>query len=259
MAKKRIGIALSGGGVKALAHVGLLQALLEHDIEPNIVAGTSGGALVAALYGAGKSPEEMVDFFKKTPLFKFSLITWNKAGIVDSAKYQKIFREALGVNTFEDLKYPTTFTATNISDGTLAYFSKGDLIKPLIASSALPPYFSPVNIDGQLYTDGGVLNNFPIEPLKKRRCPIILGSFVNPVLHIQPREVSNILKLMQRVYHISLEANHEKKIEKCNYVFMPEEVSKIGLLDTRMINKAYRLGYEHALSEMSKIMKAIAV
>ncbi len=257
MANKRIGLALSGGGVKALAHVGFIKALLEHNITPNILSGTSGGALVAALYASGKSPEEMLDFFKRTPLFKFSLITWNKAGIVDSAKYQKILREAFGLETFEALSYPVTVTATNITDGTLAYFNKGDLIKPIIASSALPPYFSPVTIDGQLYSDGGVLNNFPTEPLMRRRCDVILGSFVNPVMPIEPKEVNNILKLIQRVYHISLEANHHKKIVKCHYVFMPKEVLKIGLLDTRMINKAYNLGYENALREMPKILKAI--
>ncbi len=258
MATKKIGLTLSGGGVKAIAHIGLLKVLLDNDIRPNILSGTSGGALVAALYAAGKSPEEMIGFFESTPLFKFSLFTWNKPGIVNSAKYQRIFAEALGKDTFEQLNIPLTITATNLTNGTLSYFSKGPLIKPLIASSALPPYFSPVNIEGELYTDGGVLNNFPTEPIEKK-CDALIGSFVNPVLPIQPKEVGNMLQLIQRVYHISLEANHLEKIERCDYTFLPAEVRKIGVLDTRMINKAYTIGLEYAQSELPTIKKALGI
>ena len=255
---KEIGLTLSSGGVKAMAHIGFLKVLLENRITPNILSGTSGGALVAAFYAAGKTPEDIISFFRKTPLFKFSLISWKKAGIIDSAKYQSIFANALGVTTFEALKYPLTIAATNLTDGSLRYFNKGDMIKPLIASSALPPYFSPIRIQDDLFVDGGILNNFPIEPIMNE-CDLLIGSFVNPVLRIQPEEISNILRLIQRVYHIGLEANHEQKIRRCNYAFMPTETRKIGVLDTRMIDKAYTIGLEYAQRELPKIKQSLGM
>ncbi|NLP57788.1 patatin-like phospholipase family protein [Lutibacter sp. B1] len=254
--ESKIGLVLSGGGVKALAHVGLIQVLLENNIVPQIVSGTSGGALVSALYAAGYSTEEMIVFFKQTPLLKFSLYAVNKPGILDSDKYSLIFNKYFPDDSFESLKYPLTVTATNLLTGRLDYFEKGELIKPLIASSALPPVFSPIEINGSLYSDGGILNNFPIEPLMKR-CDKIIGSFVNPIYAIDKSEINSSLKLLYRVYHIGLDANNIKKFKQCAYVFAPLGINKIGVLDTKSIDKAYALGYNYAKSELKKIIASL--
>lgn len=256
MGFKKIGLALSGGGVKALAHAGFLKVLLENGIAPHVLSGTSGGALVAALYAQGYQPDEMPKFFKETPMFKFSLFALNKPGIMDSEKYSSIFKNYFKAETFEQLNLPITITATNISTGKLQYFSKGELIKPLIASSALPPYFSPIEIEGELFSDGGILNNFPTEPLKKK-CDLLLGSFVNPVNPIEKKDVNNTLKYISRVYHVGMDAAYYRKFKSCNYVFLPPEIDKIGLLDTKMIDKAYQIGYDHATSEIKKVLEEV--
>lgn len=77
---KTFGLVLSGGGVRALAHAGMLKALDEHHLRPAAISGTSGGALVGALYASGKTPEQLLDFFKQTPLFKFSMLSLGKNG-----------------------------------------------------------------------------------------------------------------------------------------------------------------------------------
>ncbi len=254
---KEIGLVLSGGGVRAIAHIGLIKVLLENDIIPVEVSGTSGGALVAALYAAGYNPSEMVDFFVQTPLLKFSLYARNKPGIMDSDKYTLFFKKFFPKDTFESLKYPLTVTATNLLSGNLDYFNKGELIKPLIASSALPPVFSPIEINGSLYSDGGILNNFPIEPLQNK-FKYIIGSFVNPISAIEKSEINSSLKLLYRVFHIGLDVNNFKKFSQCNYVFSPTDINKIGILDSKAINKAFQFGYEHAKREIDKILKSLA-
>ncbi|UOB16268.1 patatin-like phospholipase family protein [Abyssalbus ytuae] len=256
MDNKKIGLTLSGGGVKSLAHAGFLKVLIENNIYPTVLSGTSGGALIAALYASGYHPDEMIRFFKETPLFSFSLFTLNKPGIVDSDKYRAIFKNFFKSQTFEELDFPVTVTATNISTGKLEYFSRGELIKPLIASAALPPYFSPIEIDGDLYSDGGILNNFPTEPVIKN-CDVLIGSFVNPVRKIEKKDVNSTLKFLYRVYHISLDANYYRKFKRCNYVFLPAEIEKIGVLDTKMIDKAFKTGYESALKELPKILESL--
>lgn len=251
----KIGLVLSGGGVKALAHVGLIKVLLENNIMPNEVAGTSGGAIVSALYASGYSPAEMVTFFKDMPLMKWSLYALNKPGIIDSDKYELFFKNYFPEN-FEDLNIPLTVTATNLLTGRLNYFSSGELIKPLIASSALPPVFSPIEINGNLYSDGGILNNFPIEPLRKS-CNKLIGSFVNPIEPIKKSDINSSLKVLYRVYHIGLDANDIKKFKKCEYVFAPSEIRKIGVLDTKSIDKAFSIGYEYASNQIEKIKNVI--
>ena len=173
----KLGLVFSGGGVRALAHAGLLKALEEKGLRPSIISGTSGGALIGALYACGVKPDDMMRFFKETPLFKWSMITFKKVGLVDSAKYAKFFKKELQYHTFEELQLPLIVTATNLLNGKLQYFSKGELIQPIIASAALPPYFSPVRIGESLYCDGGLLDNFPIEPIRKQ-CDKIIGSFM---------------------------------------------------------------------------------
>lgn len=253
---KEIGLVLSGGGVRAIAHIGFIKVLLENKIVPTRVSGTSAGALVSALYTYGYSPEEMISFFKQTPLLKLSLYALNKPGIMDSEKYADFFSKFFPKNSFEDLKYPLTVTATELITGKLKYFNSGELIKPLIASSALPPIFSPLEINEGLYCDGGVLNNFPVEPLKDK-CDFILGSFVNPFTKIEKEEINTSLKLLYRVYHIGMDADNIKKFKQCHYVFSPHETSKIGALDSDSIDKAFEMGYNLAKAELTNILKAI--
>ena len=82
----KIGLVFSGGGVRALAHAGLLKALEEKGLRPSIISGTSGGALIGGLYACGIAPDDMLSFFKETPVFKWSMLTFKKVGLVDSSK-----------------------------------------------------------------------------------------------------------------------------------------------------------------------------
>lgn len=253
---KNIGLVLSGGGVRAIAHIGFIKMLLENNIQPTHVSGTSAGALVAGLYAYGYNPEEMLNFFKQTPLLKISLYARNKPGLMDSDKYADFFRKFFKNDSFEALEYPLTVTATNLITGKLNYFDSGELVMPLIASSALPPVFSPVEINKNLYCDGGVLNNFPVEPLKEK-CDFIFGSFVNPITKISKEEISTSMKLLYRVYHIGLDADNIKKFDLCDYVFAPTEINKIGVLDSGSIDKAFEMGYELAKADKKKILNSI--
>lgn len=255
-ATNNFGLVLSGGGIRALAHAGLLKALTERGIIPDCIAGSSGGALIAALYASGYEPDAMMDFFKETPVFSFSLFALNKPGLIDSEKYQSLVKKFFTKETFEELAIPITVTAVNLNTGKLEFFDSGEFIKPLLASCALPPYFSPVEMNGQMYSDGGLLNNFPYEPVSKC-CKYTLGSFVNPVTHIENKDINNTFKLLQRVINISMDANYYHKFKKCHYVFLPPDIYTVGILDVKMLDKAFEIGYQHALNEMNTIESII--
>ncbi|GJH39723.1 phospholipase [Capnocytophaga sp. HP1101] len=245
----KLGLVFSGGGVRALAHAGLLKALEEKGLEPSIISGTSGGALVGALYACEVKPDDMAQFFKDTPVFKWSMLTFRKVGLVDSAKYTKFFKKHFKCPTFEELKLPLIVTATNLLNGKVQYFNKGELIQPLIASAALPPYFSPVRIGDSLYCDGGLLNNFPIEPLKNQ-CDTIIGSFVNPLETITEKDLSNSFQFMQRIYNITMDGNYNRKFKKCDHLLL-HNLSDISVLDTTHLDRAFEYGYEMAMKQLT--------
>jgi phospholipase, patatin family len=125
----------------------------------------------------------------------------------------------------------------------------------MVASSALPPYFSPIKIGGAIYCDGGLLNNFPIEPLKGK-CDILIGSFVNPLKEVNEKELGNPIKFLQRIYNVVMDGSYEKKFKKCDYVFL-HELDNIGVLETKFIDKAFDYGYEKTLSHIALIKSLV--
>ena len=184
------------------------------------------------------------------------MLTFKKIGLVDSGKYTKFFQKYFKYPTFEDLRIPLSVAATNLLTGKVEYFTKGELIQPLIASSALPPYFSPVKIGNGLYSDGGLLDNLPIDPIRKH-CEVIIGSFINPLEVITENELTSSLHFMQRIYNIAMDGNYSRKFKKCDYVFF-HNLSNIGVLDTKMLERAYHYGYEQT-NQQIELIKSLLV
>ena len=240
-----MGLVLSGGGVRGMAHIGLIKALEEQGFYIEMVSGTSVGAIIGAMYCNGRSVEEMLDFFRVTPLFKYNYVTWHKPGLVDTDRYYQGFQKGIGASQFEELKKPLYVMTTNLEKGELRVFSKGELIPAILASAALPPYFSPVRINDELFADGGVMNNFPTEPLKDK-VDLILGSNVSMVRDVIRREIRSSLQLVQRTTDLMLYAMNKPKLETCDLLFQPYELEEIGILEKKKIDHAFQIGYEHA-------------
>ncbi len=237
-----------------MAHIGVLKALREHGVEPNWVSGTSVGALVGALYAGGASEAEMLGFFKETPLFRYDFLSILKPGLLDTDRYYKVFESYWPHNRFEALAKPLFVTATNLQRGEERTFSQGELIRPLLASAALPPIFSPVLIEGELYSDGGIMNNFPLEPLESR-AEFLIGSNVSVLTTVAKTEIKSSLQLAARTTGLMIYAINREKIGRCHLMFEPLELEKIGVLDKKGIEKAYRIGYEFAGRTLEKYLR----
>lgn len=235
-----------------MAHIGVIEALKERGIEPRVVSGSSVGALVGALYANGNSAEDMLSFFKETPLFRYNFLAISKPGLIDTDKYISIFKRYFPADSFESLEKELHVVATDLQNGEERYFNQGQLILPLLASAALPPVFSPVDYDGVLYADGGIMNNFPIEPVIDR-VDYTLGSNVSIVSQLKGSDLKNAIQLTGRVTGLMIYAINRKKLERCNLVFEAKALEKIGLLDRRGIEKAYTIGYEDACRLLDKL------
>lgn len=250
---KSIGLVLSGGGVRGMAHIGLIKAMREHQIEAKVVAGTSIGALVGALYANHNTVDEMLTFFKETPLFQYSFFAINKPGFIDTERYVSIFKDFFPDNSFKSLKRPLFVVATDLLKGNEKVFYDGELIKPLLASAALPPVFSPVNIDNILYADGGIMNNFPKEYVD-HLTDYVIGSNVSITVPLEKKDLRNSFQLTARVTSLMIHASNHEKLQECDVFIEPGELDSIGVLDKKGIENAFNIGYEHGSRALEKLM-----
>ncbi len=253
----KIGLCLSGGGAKGIAHIGVLKALRESGIFPDMVAGTSAGSVVGALYAAGKTPEEMIDFVRDGSLFKIYKIILPSDGFTKLTYLKEKLEQAIEHDSFEALKRPLFVAVTNLITGAPEIRSKGPLFDVVVASSSIPLVFSPVEIDGQIYVDGGVLANFPVEPLVGRS-DVIIGVNLMPQEPITEKSVQNIIGVATRVFALSVWANTQPQLKRCDVVISPPSLEQYNVFQFNRYKELMEIGYEAALDKIPEIMDAIA-
>lgn len=245
----KTGLVLSGGGFRGIAHIGVIKALEEHEIYPDHIAGTSAGAIVGALYAGGCGWEEILDFFKTVQLFSFSNYASKKPGFMDPEKFYGRFLEYFPEDNFESLKKPLYITATNILDGSLKVFHRGELIKPMLASAAFPGVFAPVKINENYYVDGGILNNFPSD-LIKMYCDKIIGVYVNPFEKVKIDGLKHSYSVLERAFKIMMAKESLVKFDDCDIIINPKELSNFSTFTLKDVDAIFNFGYQAAKTKL---------
>ena len=242
--KYRLGIALSGGGARGIAHIGVLQALEEHGIYPEVIAGTSAGAIVGALYAAGNSPAQILDFVKKTSILKtirlFSLPT---RGLTDLSALAEVLKEYIPDDDFSALSKPLYIATSNLSKGRLEIIHEGPLFEVITASSSIPLVFKPVKRNDDLYVDGGLMRNLPVEPLREQ-CDFVIGVNVMPMQEVANRRMQSMIGIANRTFEMSVKTNTIPSSALCDWVIEPEELRKVNVFNFRIYKKIYQIGYK---------------
>ncbi len=250
-----IGIALSGGGARGLAHIGVLKALEEYGISPKYIAGASAGSIVGAMYAYGYTPEEMMKLSEGSNMLKVMRKS-GKIGMNMEPNYvREIVKNAIPEDDFSALKKNLYISVTNITTGRTEIKTEGKLSEIVAASSAIPILFKPVSIDNCLYVDGGLLNNLPVEPLLGH-CHIIIGSNVVPhgVADINRNKLSD---LVGRTKELIVWNATKNQLMQCDIVIESEEVFKMGMFEFRKAKRFVELGYQQAISQIPSILKEI--
>jgi NTE family protein len=252
-----VGIVLSGGGTRGIAHIGVPCALVEHGIFPDRVAATSAGAIVGALYAAGYTPEEMLEFFVRKNPFRLSKVAISKPGIIDTAKVVADFEEYFPSDSFESLDRELRVVATELTRGEAVTFDAGPLIPALLASSSVPLMFTPMEVGERVYADGGILSNFPVE-LIEGRCTTLLGVHVSPVGVQSRSDLQSSLSVLQRALLVGMSRASEAKFWRCDVVVTPKELTVFGAFDTKHMQEIEKVGHAAAIESMPSIERAIA-
>lgn len=282
----KLGLALSGGGVRGIAHAGVLRALEENKIKVDMIGGTSCGSLVASLYAMGYSPYYIYVLFQKyakeivginmaTFATGLNSILLNKklkiSGLNTGEAIEKIYDELSaqkGIKTIADIKMPIAIPAVDITESSEYIFTnqipqKGknkkfyinniSVGKAVRASSSLPVVFSPCDFENHKFLDGGTLNNVPTIPVRK------LGADKVISINFDADEIddqSNIMDIVMKSLDIMGNKISEKCLQSSDFILtVPSD--KAGLLDIEKIDKCYKLGYETAIKNMDKILQLV--
>jgi len=243
-----IGIALSGGGARGIAHLGVLKALNEAGVYPDLISGASAGSISGALYCAGYSPEESLKIIKETKALSVFRPSYSWKGLLSINKLGDILKKYLP-QTFAELKIPLIVTTTEINKGETVYFEDGNLVPTLLASSSIPVIFKPYIINGRNYVDGGILNNLPAEALQGRT-ETLIGVSCNPYGLIE--KLDNAKHLMERSALLAINGNTIKSRTLCDIFIEPTELVKFSGFDLSQAQQIFDEGYKFTAENSSK-------
>lgn len=258
------GLALGGGGARGAVHIGVLMELEELGLRPDIVSGTSIGGLVGALVASGLNSRQITDVFRQMRFGKMYALPWQKPALMDTRKLENLLVSTIGRPAFDDLEIPLAVITTDLVNRVEVVIEAGDVISAVLATTAFPAIFSPVDREGMTLIDGGVLNNTPYNVIQDRGASHVLAvdlsnsaPYGTPVPY-PPRNniLTRFLTRAQRdpMYQaVSTLADiitaqnvkqHRKKAEPD--VFLQPDVGSIGLFDFHRLDEGIAVGREAA-------------
>lgn len=243
-------MALSGGAAHGVAHLGVLKAFDELQVPLHVIAGVSSGAIAGAFYAAGYSPEEIYEMVVALSWRRLLKPAFSKTGLLRLDLLEKVFRKYLGNRTFEDLKLPLIIGTTDLRQGTNVYFSTGDLITPLLATSVVPIICKPVEYQHYLLVDGGLTNNLPVDCLMQA-ADYKIGVHVNPLN--RQAALTSFRSIFERTCHLAIKNNVQQRLLLCDLLIEPPELKKYSLLNLCQARAIFEAGYTHTLTFADKL------
>ncbi|MFV0392523.1 MAG: patatin-like phospholipase family protein [Paludibacteraceae bacterium] len=250
----KIGLALSGGGIKGMCHAGALKALEEVGVKPEIISGVSAGSIVGALYADGYSPDEIGELFSHVEFRKMTKLQRPNAGFFTTTPFEKFLSGKLRAKTFNELRIPMRIVATNLDNGTSEVFSEGNLLDAIMASCTVPILFKPHTINSVNYVDGGVFKNFPVSTIRDD-CERVIGINASPLIADEYKK--SVLNVAMRTYHFMFKANILRDKELCDLMIEPHDVANYEMFDTKKSREIFDLGYATAKTMIAEHMNTI--
>jgi NTE family protein len=239
----RLGMALSGGGARGFAHLGVFKFLEEREIKPDIISGTSAGALAGALWADGYSSKDIQKLFAGKDILRLMRIHLPTSGVFNMGRLQDFLHKHLRTKRIEDLNIPIVIVTTDFDNGTICEFRQGDIVDAILASCSIPIIFSPIIIDGIHYVDGGLFKNLPVSTIR-HECDYVIGVNVTPL--VKSKYEQNLLHIAERAYHFLYRSNtlHDRKL--CDFLVETEDFDHYNMFDLKEADKIIKIGYEEA-------------
>lgn len=247
---RKVGVALGGGAVLGAAHLGVLKALGELDLKVGWITGTSIGALVAGFYAFGTDLDDINDLAINTDWSDFSGFSFSKFGLLSNEKMLDLIKSKLGNVNMEEAKIPMGVVCTNISSGEKVILTEGNLAESIMASTCIPGIFRPVEIEGELYVDGGVVENIPLSALNALGAPFTIAVDLN-AKHTYERP-NNIFDVLMNSFHFTMQTAAKLQSEEADIHIKPD-LSEFNRIDTDQSEAIIKKGYEDAMKALEGI------
>jgi NTE family protein len=255
--KLNIGLALSGGGARGCAHIGVIKALEEEGIHCSSISGTSAGAIVGALYAAGLTPEDMLRFVKDASIFKIFKVTIPDRGFTKLTYLKERLNQFVEQDSFEGLQRKLYIALSNLSSGTLEFRSSGPLFDVVMASSSIPLVFKPVEIDGQMFVDGGLTENLPLSREFEEEVDFIIGVNVMPSVSMQDKNFSTVISVALRCFELAVYGNSKASMTRCDVLIEPDKVNKYNIFQFNKYQQLIDIGYQATKEQIPLIKEKI--
>jgi NTE family protein len=254
--KLKVGLALGGGGARGFAHLGVLKAFEEQGLKFDFVAGTSAGALVGAMYCAGMNTDEMIKIAKTV---SFKDIRTSKIPLMPNKtdNLRQLLVNAIGDLEFSQLKLPFCAVAVDMITATEIHLTKGNVASSVVASCAVPGFFTPVEIDNYLLFDGGLLNTVPANVPKLFGCDVVIAVDINSTRGYGT-ESTKYFDLMAASIRIMMKSNALKGYLNSNVMIQPDlkrfKATKVEGIDDMIVE-----GYNAAIFKMNEIKQVMGI
>lgn len=282
----KVGIALSGGGIRGIAHAGVLKALEDNKINIDVIGGTSAGGMVASLYAIGYTPDEIYELFKKNakkiigansiPFITGIRNLMNKKGGElngfrngkNIEEVYEIMAEEKGIKEMNQIKMPIVIPTVDIIDSkeyiftnfipegtknTKQYITDISVGKAVRASSSFPAVFNTCSINMHAFIDGGALNNVPVNEVKKQGADKVIAVKFDAD---KVNETSNIMDIAMKTIDIMGSKIAEENLSKSDYV-LNVNTDKVGLLDFEKLEGCFNYGYDAVIKNIEEIRNAL--
>ena len=252
----KVGLALSGGATRGVAHIGALQAFEEYNIRPSLVSGTSIGAMLGSVYAFGVPIDEIrrqAEAMSWTSVSSFSI---SKSGLLSNRVIGEIVVDLVGDVNIEDCPIPLAIMATDIATGDKVVLREGNLASSVRASTCIPGVFTPIKINNRLLVDGFLTENVPISPLTELGADLIIG--INLGTQRLYREPNSIINIMLNAFDISIDSNTMTRLKDADFIIKPD-LRAIIESDSEEASALYEAGYEAARAAIKAIQTEIHI
>ena len=247
----KVGLALGGGGAKGVAHIGVLKALEDAKVRPDFIAGTSVGAMVAAMFAFNVSINTITNIARDLTLSQITTFKLNKTGFFTADPLKEILVEYLGEANIEDASIPLAIVATDLKKGEEVIFTHGPLADAVCASASIPGVYIPMKMGEKTLVDGGIVQSVPVGAVKDMGAGVIIASQLGGVGEYE--EPKNVLDVMRNAFDITLSRRTREEVKEADLV-IAMDLRDFSIADnTERYDELFTIGYDTAAKELNKM------
>jgi NTE family protein len=256
--RPKIALVLGGGAARGFAHVGVIRALEQEKIQIDMIIGTSVGSLIGAIYANDLNSFELewtAFALDKDSLFDYGILSaFTGMGVAKGEKLEEFVKTKIATTNIENLKLPFAAVAADLNRGTRVVLDSGSVAKAVHASSAIPGVFEPVEHQGRLLVDGGVLDNIPISVAREKGADIVIAVDISE--NLTNFNITNLVDVMLQAVNIMSSENVKYRKKEADVLISPA-VGNVAMLDFSQKKRCMQAGIDATQKAMPEIRKKI--